>query len=240
MLSFMRDQGAENLPGQKSTQNTGLGGAGAANDQGQEFLTVATRSKNVRKTTILAAVLFAIGLVCLWFMIRSSKPQSASAAFDGDEETQIELAISRLTGAGSEMLSRMDQIVAKFYEFSDVFQVEVDELSKNPFELEVFLSNLMKKMDKQEQDAALAAELRQLQQIQQEAEGLRILSIMQSDQGNCCMIDDKILHEGDSIRSFKIVRIGDSSVELEWSPNNESGPAGAKTKGMTITVKLSE
>lgn len=240
MLSFMRDQGTENLPASKSMQNAARGGAGAANEQGQEYLTIATQSKNVRKTSILAAILFVIGLVCLWFMIRSSKPQAASAALETDEETQIELAISRLTGVGSEMLSEMDQIVAKFYEFSDVFQVQVDELVKNPFELEVFLSNLMKKMNKQEQDDTLAAELRRQQQMQEEAEGMRILSIMKSDRGFCCMIDDKILYEGDFIRSFKITRIGATFAELEWSPNGESSLAESESKDNKIVLKLSE
>ena len=37
------------------------------------------------------------------------------------------------------MADRMDEIVQKFYEFSDVFQVKVGELAKNPFEVEGFV-----------------------------------------------------------------------------------------------------
>lgn len=46
---------------------------------------------------------------------------------------------------------------------------------------------------------------------------LQLLSIMQSDQGDCCMIGDKILYEGDSIEGFKVSQIGDSFVKLETS-----------------------
>ena len=36
----------------------------------------------------------------------------------------------------------MDEIVKKFYEFSDVVQVKVGELAKNPFEVEGFTKDL--------------------------------------------------------------------------------------------------
>ena len=36
----------------------------------------------------------------------------------------------------------MGEIVKKFYEFSDVVQVKVNELVKNPFEVEGFAKNL--------------------------------------------------------------------------------------------------
>jgi hypothetical protein len=49
----------------------------------------------------------------------------------------------------------------------------------------------------------------------QEAESMRLWSIMQTHQRNMCMIDDKILGEGDSIKGFKVSQIGDSFVKLE-------------------------
>ncbi len=49
----------------------------------------------------------------------------------------------------------------------------------------------------------------------QKAKSMRLWSIMQSNQGNRCMIDDKILREGDSIKGFKVLQIGDSFVKLE-------------------------
>jgi len=40
------------------------------------------------------------------------------------------------------MAGRMDEIVKKFYEFSDVVQVKVNELVKNPFAVEGFAKDL--------------------------------------------------------------------------------------------------
>jgi hypothetical protein len=56
---------------------------------------------------------------------------------------------------------------------------------------------------------------------------MQLLTIMQSEQGNCCMIDDKILYKGDTIRDFKVVEVGDTSVKLE-------------SNGVDIELKLSE
>jgi len=148
MLSFLRDQSLEDLPAQKKTStktSTTAGkapGDGTDKPQESEYLTVATQTKRVRKSTTLLAVLFIIGLLCLWFMIKKSTPKAASAGSFETEETLIETAINRLTGVKSKIFNRMDEIVKKFYEFSDVPQVEVNELAKNPFEVETFSANL--------------------------------------------------------------------------------------------------
>jgi len=175
----------------------------------QPYLTVSAKNKNVRKSTILLAVLFGIGLFCLWFMVKKSTPQSASAAA-ATEETQIEMAITRLTGVKSEMFSRMDEIVNKFYEFSDVLQVEVDELAKNPFELELFLAGLKAK----DENLDIDMEKLRRQQLRQQAKGMRLLCIMQSDKGTCCMVNDEILYVGDTIGAFNVVKIDGNSVKL--------------------------
>ena len=71
-----------------------------------------------------------IGLLCLWFMIKKSTPQTAAAAAVSTEEAQIETAIARLGGVKTEMFSRMDEIVKRFYELSGVSQVKTSELVK--------------------------------------------------------------------------------------------------------------
>jgi len=210
MLSFLREQGAI----EDSKKSIGQGHTPNANEE-QEYLTVATQDKNVRKSTILLAVLFGIGLLCLWFMIKKSTPQTVAGADVNTEDKQIEIAIARLTGMSSEMFNRMDEIVKKFQEFSDVKQVRVNELVKNPFELEVFSGNLKGKFDAEESDFDIDAErMRRQQQLSQQAENMQLLSIMQSGQGNCCMIDDKILYVGDSIKDFKVCEISDTFVKL--------------------------
>jgi preprotein translocase subunit SecG len=239
MLSFLREQGFENGNAQKSAGGASRPDAPAPQDgQGQEYLTVAAKSKNVRRSTIMVVIIFCVGLVGLWLMIRKSKPQAASGAPAESEETQIEMAIARLTGASTEMFSGMDQIVEKFYEFSDVLQVKVNELVKNPFELEMFLSNLMKKMDVEESTVEVDPELIIQQQLQQKAKKLQLASIMQSDQGTCCMINNKILYEEDAIDGFGVLQISDSFVKLRWigQDDSESLPSNA----LEIVLKLSE
>lgn len=223
MLSFLREQGPEDSLVPKPPEAADKKPADSTKDtQEQEYLTVATQGKQVRKTTIMLAVLFGIGLLSLWFMVKKSAPQTAAASV-GTEEAQIEKAITRITGVRSEMFSRMDEIAKKFYEFSDVQQVKVGELAKNPFELEAFLANAKEPSDTQEGDYDIEAEM-----IRQRAkEDLQLLSIMQSDQDNCCMINDRILYEGDSIRGFKVFWIGDNFVKLKY-------------EDVEIVLKLSE
>ncbi len=229
MLSFLRDQSLDDLPAQKKT-NISAGkapGDGTDKSQESEYLTVAAQGKRVRKSTTLLAVLFIIGLLCLWFMIKKSTPKSASAVVDNKEETLIETAIARLTGVKSKMFSSMDEIVSKFYEFSDVPQVKVNELAKNPFELETFLDKIKEKPGAGEKAHEIDAKMLGYQQMRQKSKTLQLLSIMQSNEGNCCMIDDRILYEGDSIEGFKVCQIGDSFVKLE-------------SNGVEIMLKLSE
>jgi hypothetical protein len=141
MLSFMREQESQNAS-ERPSAGPGSQDIPAADAAGaQEYLTVAANSRNLRRSTVLVAVLVGIGLVCLLLMIRKSQPQAAAAGATKNDQTKIEAAISRLTGVRSEMADRMDEIVKKFYEFSDVVQVKVDELVKNPFEVEGFMKD---------------------------------------------------------------------------------------------------
>jgi len=226
MLSFLREQSLEDLPAQKKADAVARtpAGKGAGKSQQPEYLTVATQGKRVWKSTTLLAVLFIIGLLCLWFMIKKSTPKAASAS-GNVEETKVETAIARLTGVKSKMFGRMGEIVRKFYEFSEVPQVKVNELAKNPFELETFSPNLNKKLDAEPK--RIDANMLDYQQARQKSKDLRLWSIMQSDQGNLCMIDDEILRVGDSIKDFKVRQIGDNFVKLE-------------SNGVEIILKLSE
>jgi len=204
----------------------------------QEYLTVAANSQNLRRSTALVAVLVGIGLVCLLLMIRKSQPQAASAGEVQGDQTKIEAAISRLTGVRSEMADRMDEIVRKFYEFSDVVQVKVDELVKNPFEVEGFAKDLNTAATGN--DPQVQAELIRRQRLQQQASTLKLLSIMRSDQGDCCMINDQILRAGEVIEGFRIARIGGNAVELLWLPEGATGADVSSTDEMKIVLKLSE
>ena len=239
MLSFLRDQSNADLPGQKpDAANEATTGDGAKKPQEQEFLTVAASKKRSRKSTIVLAVLFIIGFLCLGYMIKKSSPQAASAAPDKTEETKLEAAIARLTGVKSEMLNGMDEVVTRFHDFSDVLQVKVGELVKNPFELETFSTKeeSLVEVKVPEVDTAMA----QQQRVRQMAKEMKLLSIMQSERGKCCMVGDKILYEGDSIKEFKVRQIGDSFARLEWSPERSNESSGTQSEPIVITLNLSE
>jgi hypothetical protein len=241
MLPFMREQGLGDLSPQKPGLASSQSSSPASGDgQGQEYLTVASRGRNARRSTIMVAILIGIGLLGLWFMIKKSKPQSACAASNETEETKIEGAIARLTGVSSEMLNRMDQIVNKFYEFSNVLQVGVSELAKNPFELEMFLSQLKAETDAQGQELEVDVEMIRRQQLRQQAKNMHLVSIMHSDQGGCCMIDDRILSKGESINGFTISEIGDRFVKLRFGCQNDPTSPDEQSQDLEIILKLSE
>ena len=239
MLSFLREQSNGDLPTQEpDTAIESAPGDGAEKPQEQEYLTVAAPGKRTRKSTVLLAVLFIVGLLCLGYMIKKSTPKAASAASDVTEETQLEVAITRLTGVKSEMFSSMDEILRKFNEFSDVLQIKVGELVKNPFKLELFSATVKEGPRIEIKVPEIDTEMVQQQQIRQKAKEMRLLSIMQSDRGNCCMIGDKILYEGDFVKDFEVRQIGNNFVKLEWNPDRSNRSSGTQSEAVEIMLNL--
>jgi hypothetical protein len=240
MLSFMRDQGASHSQESPSAGPEPAGAGQPSPDEGQEFLTVSASKKNVQKSTILVAILVAIGLASLGFMIKKNRPQAALGQPSKDEQTQMAATITRITGISSEMLSRMDQIVKKFYEFSDVFQVGVNELSKNPFQVEAYAATLKDQPQAvDEPDDAARASLIRRQQLKNKAASLKLVSIMRSGQESVCMINDELLRRGDSIGGFIIVNIGSESVLLTGSPSGQPDPT-VDADRLTVELKLAQ
>jgi preprotein translocase subunit SecG len=241
MLSFLREQGNSDLPAQKTNASGETKpGDGVEKTQEQEYLTVAAHEKRTRKSTTLLAILFIAGLVCLGYMIKKSTPKAASGASGSTEDTQLEAAVSRLTGVKSEMSNSMGTIVNKFYEFSDVLQVKVGELAKNPFKLELVNANAKEEPRVEITVPEIDTEMVKQRQIRQEAKEMQLLSIMQSDRGKCCMIGDKILYEGEYIKDFKVRQIGDSFVKLEWDPDRNNKPSDDQSQAVEIVLNLSD
>jgi len=237
MLSFMREQGGEGVPGEQGARPSSQPSGAPGKEENQEFLTVAVTSRNLRRSTIVVAVLVAVGLAGLGYMIRKSQPQSAYGKAAKEDESNIETAISRLTGVSSEMVNRMDEIVDKFYEFSDVSQVEVGELVKNPFEVAAYMGAIKDEISSTQDDAARAALIRR-QRLKERAKDLKLLSVMRSDDGNACMINDRILRQGDTIEGLVITKIGANSVLLTLETTGSV--SAAQTEDMTIMLKLAE
>lgn len=236
MLSFLREQGGVDLPSRKAETGTGKTSAGdVESSQGEQYLTVAAQKNRTRRSTILFAVLFIAGLLGLWFMIKKSTPSTAVAITVDAEESQVEEALTRLTGVKSEIFRRMDEIVKKFYEFSNVMQVNVSELAKNPFALD-----LITKEGPKVETLKIDSVLLWRREIEQKAQDMQLLSIVQSDKGTCCMIGDQILREGDSIQGFKVRQIGEDFVKLQWEPENDNRPPGAEKDRIEIVLRLTK
>jgi hypothetical protein len=233
MLSFMREQGGEGQ-GKGAGQREGVSPDGG---EAQEYLTVATTGKSLRNSTILVAILVAIGLGGLGYMIRQSQPTAALGQTSDDERDQIEKAITRLTTGSSETVTRTNEIVDKFYEFSDVFQVGVSELVKNPFEVEVVPSEIKDEVAMAQDDAAKAALIRR-EKIKKRAETLKLLSVLRSEDSDACMINDQILHVGEMIDGFEVTKIGGASVLLTWRGDGAGQSVG--TDDLTILLKLAQ
>ena len=218
MLSFMKD-GQDKSNVNVPDESTGIDSSTnpPSGDQ-SDYLTVGEHGKNLKQSTITLAILFTVGALCLWFMIKKVAPESADAAVS-PEETQIELAIAELTGIRSEQ-SKMGDIVDRFYTFSEVDQINVSELKKNPFSHEIDIANFEESMDLNR--GVIARE-----EVNRKSKSLQLWSIMASDQEGCCMINDKILYIGNVINGFTVTKIDPRYVVLE-------------SEGIPVTLKMSE
>ena len=202
MLSFLQDENFEEDKASECPE----GSSAEQPKQQEEYLTVSARSENVRKGTYILFVLFGIGLLGLWFMVRKSTPQAAVAMSGiSSEENQLDFALSRLGGEDAGMFGQTKEIVERFYESSAVRQVEVNKLKKNPFKAEK-LSQCLKQIRQSEDISASNMQL---------TSSFEHLSICQSQKGRSCMIGDEVLYEGDSIKDFKVEQIRDDFVKLQ-------------------------
>ncbi len=211
MLSFLQDENIEENKASESPDAPASSDAPAVEQpkQQEEYLTVSARSENVRKGTYVLFVLFGIGLLGLWFMVKKSTPQSASAAIGiSSEKDRLDSAMSRLDGDGAGMFGQTKEIVGRFYESSTIRQVEVNKLKKNPFKTEK-LSYCLKQIRQSEELESLSAA------NMQRTSSFELLSICESLKGRSCMIGDEVLYEGDSIKDFKVEQIGDDFVKLQ-------------------------
>ncbi len=170
-------------------------------------------------------------------MIKKSTPQTASASVTGD--TQIETLLVQLAGVRSEMFNSLDEIANRFYKFAEVMQVKNEELVKNPFKAEMWAGFGQSANAKFADLNSKIESVKQTSESERHTGHLQLLSIMASDARKCCMIDDKILYEGDSIKGFKVQMIGDDFVRLGQTSPNEPNSTKPNT-GAEIILKLSE
>jgi hypothetical protein len=191
---------SDNSPDKKN-QVTDENTVQSESQQQPENLAVSSFDKKIKRGTIVLAILFAIGLFYVLLMIKKSSPLTVLGQ-PSTEELQIESAIAHLMGLKLGGSSQIDQIVRKFNQFSDVKKLQIEQLQKNPFVHERYSPSIV--LGSKNNDSELT----------RQAESMQLLSIMHSSEGNCCMIDDKILYEGDTIGGFEVYKITEYTVEL--------------------------
>jgi len=229
MLSFIKDNEGDEAKKVADQSDNGVVDKeqlSGQEEQQQDYLMPAEYGKSVKQGTIILAVLFSLGAVCLWFMIKKTAPLPASASVS-TEEMQIENAIAQLTGIHSQGYDQTDKVINKFYQFSDVKQIAADELKKNPFEHRLGLVDSEQLTPQDSPDLDVNMGRLDGNKIRRKAKELQLWSIMKSEHDNSCMIDDRILYEGDTIKGFKVVGIGSNFVKL-------------MSDGVSIVLKMPE
>jgi len=195
---------------------------GAADSEDAEYPIEASNTNKVHRATVLLMILFGMGLGALFLMIKKSSPQMASAQTIGAEHARIDTTIAQLSQASLEMSEGMRKLIGKFNQADSVRQVGIGQLVKNPFRTEKYLGDLSHLSGIDEFDWGSGLDLGQLKQ---KAKSMQLLSIMRTGKRMCCMINDKILYEGDSIEGFEVGYIGSKVVKL-------------KSNGMEVVLRL--
>ncbi|HML75478.1 MAG TPA: hypothetical protein PKB02_13395 [Anaerohalosphaeraceae bacterium] len=203
MLSFLKD--GQTLPA-SADMNPSDTSEGSVTRQ-EDYLTVAGHSKKLKQSTILLIALFAIGGISVLLMVKKATPSQAAAAQQKEEQLEIETAIAQLSGMQSEVNKEMKNVTGRLNHLSEVGQIDVKDLKKNPFTREMTSGEIS--LDNRTQMQIL------MEQARKQAAGLELWSITASPRGACCMINDKVLYAGDEINGFKVSEIGKQKVTLE-------------------------
>lgn len=166
-----------------------------------EYLTTSVQKTNVKRGTLFLIAIFVIGGIGLFFMIKKSTPGAASAA-TVQSNNEIDIAIAKLSGIKAEMFQRMDNIAKKFEELSSTNQIAVDDLQRNPFKIH----NV---------NDSIANNIKKISRRNLNTTSLELDSVMQSPDGDFCMIDGDIFYVGDYVNEYEVVEIGRNYVKLK-------------------------
>lgn len=204
MLSFLRDGSQTPAAAQMQSEGTSASSAPAA----QDFLRPAVRNQTVKQGTILLAVLFLAGGAAVWWMIKKSglsQAQGATAA----ETSHIDEMLSQLKSFQKDMNSQMSSVSSRFSQISQLGQITVEELKKNPFRQEWTPVS-------PGEDLSFSQSLLRKEEMRRKAAGLKLWSITARPDRSCCMIGDKVLYVGDAVSGFVVKEIHPDRVVLGW------------------------
>lgn len=207
MLSFLRD--TNQTPASSQMQS---GATEAAEDTGSlqvhDYLKPASHAKNAKQGTIILVILFLIGAAGVWWMIKKSGLSVAQGASE-EEASQIDQALAQLTSFQTLMSDQMDSVSGRFFQASELGQITVADLKKNPFRQEWILEQAA-------EDLSINQSLMRKEEMQRRAAQLKLWSITEREENSCCMIQDKVLYVGDAIHGFTVQEIFPDRVVLVY------------------------
>lgn len=208
MLSYLKE-GQAGVPAANQVNAAAPQNANPSLSKKEDYLTVSGHGKKLKQSTYFLAALFVIGGLCLWLMIKKATP-AAAASKPAAEQAQIDTVIAQLNGMQTEIGSQMKTMTGRIHTVSEVGQVGVSELQKNPFVQETAVS-----------DSGIPDTLAQKQileaKLRHKAAGMELFSITASGGSSVCMINDTVLRVGDSINGFTVKEITSTTVNLEES-----------------------
>ncbi len=200
MLSYLK-QGQTEIPAVAAAEAQADGHDAASISQPGDYLTVSGRGRKLRQSTILLLAVFGVGVLGVFFMIKKTTPAQAAQA--NDDQAKLDAAIAQLSGMQSEVNSQMNSVVGRFYQQTNIGQISVDELKKNPFKLESG-SGLIDEDAKSRED-----------RLRRASAQLQLWSVTGTPRGMCCMINDTVLYAGDTINGLTVKSITENGVVLE-------------------------
>ena len=203
MMSFMKNGDIENSKVDQQTPQVDSTSSDTNQSVSQpDYLKPAEYGKSMSKSTIFVTVLFAIGALGLWVMIKKVGPSAASAA-PVPGEAKIDTAIAEFSGVKKQMYGKVDDIIGKLSHLSSDEEGKDKDLKKNPFTHSVSLGDFDNILGGNHVDINPDS-----------VKDVKLWSIMHAEKDSCCIINNKILYVGDSIKDFEITKISPRSVEL--------------------------
>lgn len=206
MLSFMQDDSSQ-IPASAAMQaEISPDGGGAS--PGQDYIKPVEYGKSVKKGTLILAVIFLAGGAGVWLMIKKAGPSIASGA--GKESVQkIDEVLSQFSTFRTQVSTEMDRVAVRLNQASQLGQIQVEDLKKNPFRQEFSL-------DRGSKDLSAVQMQQHKEDMRRRAMAYQLWSITENIENPCCMINDKVLFTGDVIGGFTVKKISNGSVVLEF------------------------
>ncbi len=207
MLSYLRDANQTPAAAQMQQEAGSSSGQESASQSGG-YLKPAVHARTVKQGTIILIILFLVGAGGVWWMIKKSGLSQAQGAAE-EEVSQIDKALVQLTTFQTEMNTQMDSVSSRFSQASELGQITVADLKKNPFRQEYSL-------DSTGEDLSDNQSLIRKEEMQRRAALMKLWSITARDTNSCCMINDKVLYVGDSIQGFVVKEILSDRVRIAY------------------------